>query len=744
MRKLTSFFAKHSKEQSLPSSLSFQKWLILSYSFILLLVLIAGVFLYQLSYNQVKSGLDAQDQTLMATAIHRMDTCISSISDTARQLSDNSLFTSLTQCSDPDSHHLNYVAYHAQNNLKNSGILRQIHASDTFIYLKRSGYIISDTEFLPFDSYAKYYLFGGKDMADKIEEVFKMPEQRGTFIPLEKFDGHENRFLYFYPIANGHVFSEKYIQSYLCCIIDQDLISEYFSGLFEKNVSLTAKDSSGNTKFCFSKGNLNVKESNLISVSCKSDYNNWVYTLSQPSDQAYYSINQYRIIFTFIVGLCLVLGGAMIYYFTLISSRPIAKMEDELVTKEKQASSLHQLVEKNRPMVTESYMRRIMEGGVSTDDEMEYIQSELHLNRTGVKYHVLYIEVYPSEDYNIELDNMALCLQNYDVLVRDALKRYFPDTGYLYKPSSRIFAVLLAAPETLDFKQVMARETELFHQFHAELLNLYGIWSRGGFGQCNGKLSNTWKSYQQAKDARSITTAEHYIQSYTDYIGSNDIYYYPDIMAVQLTGAVSTGSRNQVSEIFHLIFKENTVNRTLSHKQHKQLLTDVHSTLFKKRYSLFPSENVNPGLSASHKETLDYIDKLLSEELNLKTLEQTALEMCSLCTQENTSNELIVKIQTYIMKNYHDPSLCLSKISDEFNISENYFSTLFKKETGENFSIYLEKLRMTNAKELVQHSDTSLSTLYQYLGYNNAASFRRVFKKTYGISPKEMREQNHE
>ena len=47
---------------------------------------------------------------------------------------------------------------------------------------------------------------------------------------------------------------------------------------------------------------------------------------------------------------------------------------------------------------------------------------------------------------------------------------------------------------------------------------------------------------------------------------------------------------------------------------------------------------------------------------------------------------------------------------------------------------------MAKAKELIQDSNTSLSTLYQYLGYNNAASFRRAFKKNFGVSPKEMRD----
>lgn len=47
---------------------------------------------------------------------------------------------------------------------------------------------------------------------------------------------------------------------------------------------------------------------------------------------------------------------------------------------------------------------------------------------------------------------------------------------------------------------------------------------------------------------------------------------------------------------------------------------------------------------------------------------------------------------------------------------------------------------MAKAKELVLDSAASVSELYQYTGYNNAASFRRAFKKNFGVSPREMRE----
>lgn len=571
------------------SSLSFQNRLILSYSFVLVLILMAGIFLYQISYQQMKSGIDSQNSAVLSSAVRRMDDTMTTISAVAQQLSDNSSFTTLAGFDSSGTDSFNYHAFLTQRDLKTAMALEQLlTVSDAFIYMKNSGYIISTSEFLSFESYAKYRLLCAPEMAQKLEDAFHMESNRNRFISLQEFDSRRDGYLYFYPIASGNVFSEKYIQSYLCCMIDQDLIQEYFSGLPHDISVITARDAAGNGKFLLSQGDLSASSRKVLTTEAVSDYNNWTYTLQQPQAQAYYSISRYRTLFACICVLAVLLGGAMVYYFSVVNSRPVTKLANELVVKEKLATSLTDLVEKNRPLVNESYVRRIMEGNVATDDEMEYIRQELHLNRTGIKYQVLYVEVYPSEDYNVQLGDMALCLQNFDILVRDAVKRHFPDTGYLCKPSSRIFSVLLASPDSMSYDQVMVHNREAFNEFHTELLNQYGIWSRGGFGGRNSRLSNTWKSYQQAKDAKTITTAEHYVQSYSEFVSSNDVYYYPEIMSVQLTAAISTGNREQVAEIFHLISKENTVSRSLSRTQRQQLLADVRSTLFKKTLQPFP------------------------------------------------------------------------------------------------------------------------------------------------------------
>ena len=97
------------------------------------------------------------------------------------------------------------------------------------------------------------------------------------------------------------------------------------------------------------------------------------------------------------------------------------------------------------------------------------------------------------------------------------------------------------------------------------------------------------------------------------------------------------------------------------------------------------------------------------------------------------------EIERYLQENFADPSMCLTKLSDRFNISETYLSHLFKDKTGQNFSVYLENLRLNEAMRRLQDPACNLSTLYMELGYNNSVTFRRAFKKRYGMPPSVMR-----
>lgn len=68
-----------------------------------------------------------------------------------------------------------------------------------------------------------------------------------------------------------------------------------------------------------------------------------------------------------------------------------------------------------------------------------------------------------------------------------------------------------------------------------------------------------------------------------------------------------------------------------------------------------------------------------------------------------------------------------------------YFSSLFKKETGRNFTDYLTELRMNKAKELLREKDIMVSDVAEMVGYNDLKYFSRLFKKITGISPSDYK-----
>jgi two-component system response regulator YesN len=73
------------------------------------------------------------------------------------------------------------------------------------------------------------------------------------------------------------------------------------------------------------------------------------------------------------------------------------------------------------------------------------------------------------------------------------------------------------------------------------------------------------------------------------------------------------------------------------------------------------------------------------------------------------------------------------------NLSQSYFSTVFKKELGISFSDYVIQMRIDKAKEMFIANDCKISYVANALGFNDPSYFSRVFKKVTGQTPSEFR-----
>lgn len=96
--------------------------------------------------------------------------------------------------------------------------------------------------------------------------------------------------------------------------------------------------------------------------------------------------------------------------------------------------------------------------------------------------------------------------------------------------------------------------------------------------------------------------------------------------------------------------------------------------------------------------------------------------------------------QQYIERNY-DKQLTVNDLAEQFHLNHNYFSTLFKKETGQTVINYLTAIRMREACRLLSNTTTSASDISKMIGYENLNYFYKIFKKYMGLTPVSYREQ---
>ncbi|WP_298786856.1 response regulator [uncultured Marinococcus sp.] len=114
------------------------------------------------------------------------------------------------------------------------------------------------------------------------------------------------------------------------------------------------------------------------------------------------------------------------------------------------------------------------------------------------------------------------------------------------------------------------------------------------------------------------------------------------------------------------------------------------------------------------------------------------LRMAGALSNRKETNWIIDQVLSYMKHNYqHD--LQAKTIAEDHFITPNYFSILFKQETGLSFSDYLNTLRIEKASELLVTTSNRVFEIAEYVGYSEYKYFVKVFKKYKGTTPTQYR-----
>ncbi|WP_138495014.1 response regulator [Paenibacillus pinistramenti] len=127
-------------------------------------------------------------------------------------------------------------------------------------------------------------------------------------------------------------------------------------------------------------------------------------------------------------------------------------------------------------------------------------------------------------------------------------------------------------------------------------------------------------------------------------------------------------------------------------------------------------------------------------------LREWALGMLDQLQNETPAGEAgarshIVKQVQDMIEADHGHELSVKTIADQVFLHPVYLSKVYKAETGEGLGDYLIRKRMDKAAYLLKNSNKKIYEITSELGYQNPQYFSKMFRKHYGMTPNEFRDQ---
>jgi len=107
---------------------------------------------------------------------------------------------------------------------------------------------------------------------------------------------------------------------------------------------------------------------------------------------------------------------------------------------------------------------------------------------------------------------------------------------------------------------------------------------------------------------------------------------------------------------------------------------------------------------------------------------------------DTLTHKEIETVIRYIYQNY-SLDLGIDLLADLVCLAPSYLSYIFKKETQENLSKFIKRVRMEKAKEMLENTHEKIVSISVAVGYQNVSYFCQSFREYYGISPQKYRNQ---
>lgn len=101
-------------------------------------------------------------------------------------------------------------------------------------------------------------------------------------------------------------------------------------------------------------------------------------------------------------------------------------------------------------------------------------------------------------------------------------------------------------------------------------------------------------------------------------------------------------------------------------------------------------------------------------------------------------DELVKQVQTWLQQHYAQ-TFTLDELAQRFSVSKRTLIRRFNAALDSPPNAYLQSLRIEAAQKLLEDTELTVDVVMAQVGYEDASSFRRLFRKHSGLTPTDYR-----
>lgn len=490
-------------------------------------------------------------------------------------------------------------------------------------------------------------------------------------------------------------------------------------------------------------------------VLLKSDYNNWIYSLEVDQSTVGTMIRNLRIgLFTVsmtLVGLVCFLS----YSFSERFTRPISQIQERLNLKSQGfnqkelddvAHSVSQIIGENeslsanlvtqKPQLETLFVLSLFRNRVEKRELAQRLQ-QFGYSAEDECYYTALVQIDLLEDsHGGERDLLLLAINNMIAEIVPKENRMIPIV-LNEEMQATIYRMKKGHDEAR--KEVMA----YCRQIQKAIKEYLNLTVSIGVSEQFETLNESKQSVDRAKEALyyRVNTGPNSIIFYQEIVSADHektLIRYPIEKQNRLFEAIRSGEK-EIEEPLHALIvemfsqnknplsREVVVIRLINELVQLGQLLGVDTTDFEDLKQLY----------------IRVLNTYHPKELEKVVLEQLVIPIAR-GSQEITEQEFKTLSENiiHIIYNEYDQDLSLDVIADRLHYNPNYLSSVFKKETGENFGDFVQNHRLEVAKQWLRETNFSVKEIAERLRYRNPQNFIRFFKKKEQITPGEYRKKS--